>query len=140
MDNGAGIPYWTGAWARTSRIFQDPSGDRYDAYCPFFQNLGRRHCLDRRDCLGRAVPAVADPPQLLRCGDLACEETKETFNAAEVICFDQDGGVGSVWNCAYELHYVCVERDTREERSGGYIPTIRDVCEHVCGKCPEGWK
>ncbi len=86
------------------------------------------------------APAVAGQPEHLQCGTATCEEIKETFNAAEVICFGEDGGVQSVWDCAYELHYACVERDTGETRSGGYLPTIRDICEHICGKCPDGWK
>ena len=86
------------------------------------------------------APAVAGQPEFVRCGTATCEEIKETFNAAEVICFGRDGGVQTVWDCAYELHYVCVERDSREERSGGYLPTIRGICEHICGKCPGGWK
>lgn len=87
-----------------------------------------------------ATPTFADDITIKKCGGPTCEEKRIDYGAAEISCKDINGDILSHWVCEYELGYSCKNTMTGQILKGGFIPTAGELCKHLCGNCPEGWK
>lgn len=76
-----------------------------------------------------AMPASAD--ETFTLGTRECAVHEVDFGVRRVDCAES-GIVRQRWVCEYTVGYRCRLEGGAEFRSGGYLPTSKGLCRHLC--------